>query len=185
MRSCMHKVGFNGGGLLVEMGSASVMSAFFDILRRHAVGHDEQSLICDRLYRRYVRAEDAEATMQGLVSIRTRLARIEVTAIDEDLSGEAMLASKVVAGACTVDHAFSQYFDAIARCIESADSAYRRFGSQPKFEYEYEPLRVVRSEIPAFVMDKRVPLLKYDELVGDPFWISGNAAREIRPRGEV
>ncbi|WP_134167095.1 hypothetical protein [Paraburkholderia caballeronis] len=59
----MRKIGFNGGGLLYELGLASDVSLFFDCLgadTQEANHEQDWSLLTDRLYRRYLRLDELE-----------------------------------------------------------------------------------------------------------------------------
>ncbi len=178
----MHKVGINGGGLLVEIGDASAMSVFFDLVTEHAFQLDEPAiaLVCDRLYRRYVRREDAEATLEALRSIRDVFSSVPATTLEERIANEKKDGSGILFTETNLAGAFSKYFSAIDRCIESAEYAFQYFEEGRKLEYSYEPVMVIRSELPGFMLDKRIPLSAYDELGGDPFWLKPRENRSCR-----
>jgi len=169
----MYKVGFNGGGTLIEVCDVSVMEAFFLLIRDHAttLSEAELALVGDRLYRRYVRLEDAEATRLVLASIRQSFSELPVAMLDGRLPDKDRVENPLSNTDGTLAGAFSKHFDAIERCLESAEVNLRHFSGKPEFDYKYEPVVVIRSEMPGFMLDKRISLSAYDGLDGPPFWL--------------
>lgn len=72
---------------------------------------------------------------------------------------------------------FGRYFSAISDCMHSAAVNEANFGSDPDYEYRYEPVMILRSEMPAYFIDRMIPLPEYDLLEGDPFWLRQWTAR--------
>lgn len=176
----MYKVGINGGGLLVETGDVFAMSVFFDLVTKHAslLEKSESALVCDRLYRRYVRREDAEATLEVIRSIKDLFSSIPTSTLDSRFSNENRESSGILFSEDYLSEAFSKYFSAIERCLESAEYMFRYFEKDEKVDYAYDPVVIIRSELPGFMLDKRISLSAYDELEGDPFWLKqGSTSR--------
>lgn len=169
----MYKVGINGGGLLVETGDASAMAVFFDLVTEHASLLDATvlTLVCDRLYRRYVRREDAEATLEALRLIKGMFSSIPASTLEKRFSGAQGESSGILFNEENLLGAFSKYFSAIERCIESAEFMFRYFEKHEKIEYSYEPVVIIRSEMPGFMVDDQISAQAYDELEGAPFWL--------------
>jgi hypothetical protein len=170
----MRKIGFNGGGLLCELGPAPDMALFFSCLERYAEqDHPEQdwSLLTDRLYRRYLRREELEPALALMTQAQETFAqRPAKTSIEWD---EKMLAnpekSWLDPDQSTLADVFGRYFQGFANCVESARLNYETFKSYPG--YSYEPVRTVISDLPGFARDKNKPLAEYDALEGEPFWL--------------
>lgn len=169
----MHKVGFAGGSSIVQVGSASAMSAFFTLIRECSGQSSDRdwSLVSDRLFKRYVRQEDAQLTKKDLEDIRVLFSNVQATEINRVLGSGGLADAGLTQGAESLAEAFSRYFDAAFHCIESAEVNFAMFGSDPEYQYKYEPVVVIRSEMPAYVVDSRIPLSDYDELTGNPFWL--------------
>ncbi|CNH99839.1 Uncharacterised protein [Yersinia bercovieri] len=71
----------------------------------------------------------------------------------------------------TLADVFSHYFSAFFECIESAEVMFEEFKSYPG--YQYEPLKVVITDMPLYLDDQHRSLDKYDALGPDdpPFWL--------------
>lgn len=170
----MSNVGFKGGSSLFDMGSPRAMSAFFDVICAHQNLSQEgsMSLLADRLYKRYVRREDVEMTRILLRKVKELFAEMPsndlLTFLDRDEAKRNGF--NVEAGNLAL--VFGRYFDAIEHCMESAEVNFQEFATDPSMGYSYEPVRVVRSQMPAFIIDKRIPLSTYDNLQGEPLWSS-------------
>lgn len=169
----MYKVGFTGGSSIVEVGSANGMNAFFALIRESTRRSPERdwSLISDRLFKRYVRQEDLQSTKRDLEDIRALFSVVQATEVNKVLGMEELASASLTKGAESLSESFSRYFDAAFHCIESAEVNFAMFGSAPEYEYSYEPVIVIRSEMPAYLVDSRIPLSDYDELTGNPFWL--------------
>jgi hypothetical protein len=176
----MYKVGINGGGTLTEVGDADGMQAFFDMISMIGESMDDESikLITDRLYRRYVRLEDVEQTRNVLASIRERLLAVPTIVLKERFPALNEERSGILFGEGSVAFAFSKYFYAIEHCLEAAEVSLRYFSAKPEFGYHYEPVMVVRSEMPACIVDRRSVLSEHEQLDGPPVWLRPLIARQ-------
>ncbi len=170
----MSNVGFHGGSSIFDMGGSKAMTAFFDVIRAQlSLSHEPSTtLLTDRLYRRYVRREDVVMTRPLLSKVRGELLKEPDSSLLKLLDQQEADMNHLDVGAGSLAQAFGRYFDAIEHCMQSAEVNFQEFASDPSMRYSYEPVRVVRSQMPAFIIDKRIPLSAYDDLQGEPLWRS-------------
>lgn len=170
----MSNVGFKGGSSLFDMGSPRAMSAFFDVICAHQNLSQEgsMSLLADRLYKRYVRREDVEMTTVLLGKVKEALVDMPSSGLLTFLDRDEAERNGFDVEAGNLALVLGRYFDAIEHCMESAEVNFQGFATDPSTGYSYEPVRVVRSQMPAFIIDKRIPLSTYDNLQGEPLWSS-------------
>lgn len=165
----MRKVGFHGGNLICELGSASDMVLFFDCLKVYAgLGHLAQdwSLLTDRLYRRYLRREEldrASLLMEQAQQIFALIPAKSGVEWDPAMIGN-LEKSWLSLGQLTLADVFSKYFEHFVKACDSAKSFEEVFNI-------YQPVRVVIADLPGFARDKNKPLAEYDALEGKPFWL--------------
>ena len=169
----MSNVGFRGGSSLFDLGSSQAMAAFFELIRSHPqlLANAGCELVTDRLYRRYVRRVDVASTRKILEKVKDVFSGTSSSALLSMLNQVEAMQGGLDLGADNLAKVFSRYFDAIEHCMESAEVNFQEFASDPASSYCYEPVRVVRSQMPAYMMDKRIPLAAYDDLDGRPFWL--------------
>ncbi|WP_321852795.1 hypothetical protein [Paraburkholderia tropica] len=170
----MRKIGFAGGSSICELGTASDVNLFFDLLRFYV--EDEHpdtdwTLLTDRLYRRYLRSEETGHALALMERVRAIFAEKPAhTSVEWD---QQMLAdherSWLDATQPTLADVFQKYFASFAYCVESAKLNYEAFKAYPS--YSYEPVRTVISDLPGFARDKNKPLEEYDALEGKPMWL--------------
>jgi hypothetical protein len=149
------------------------IAAFFALIRE-ATGQlpgRDWGLVTDRLYRRYVRQEDVALTKELLLEVKELFSKISSTELNSHLDVDARASGGLDLGAATLDGTFARYFDAAFECMHSAEVNFAKFGADAVNPYSYEPLLIIRSQMPAFMVDKQIPLSAYDELDGDPFWL--------------
>lgn len=163
----MRNIGFHGGHTIYELGSTSDMILFFECIKVYVVqNHPQQdwSLITDRLYKRYLHLEElneASKLMNKIIEIFTALPNAAINWEDSKVTPEnTMLNSKLP----TLADIFSRYFEHFFSAIESAKSFVVAFEI-------YQPVRIVISDMPAFMLEKKRSLEEYDNLVGEPFWL--------------
>lgn len=152
----MKHVGFMGGSSMFELDSPKGMMTFFEKINEYVSSVDSNDrwlLLTDRLYRRYVKMEDLDETARLLIKVRSGFSLIR----DIEL-GESSLGSEV-----TLGDTYSRYFDAFDHCMESAKIFFASWGV-------YQAVRVVVTDVPDFMVDKKRPLADYDSLEGLPFW---------------
>ncbi|WP_426575545.1 hypothetical protein ACP179_01475 (plasmid) [Xenorhabdus stockiae] len=136
----MKHIGFMGGSFLIKLNSPSEMVDFMDILHKSAINSEEKEVI-DRLYKKYVKIEQLDIIL------------LVVNRAKNQLSPE-------------MQEIFSQYFDGVETCIESAKLVYDR-------RKIFLPLRIGITDIPDYIYDKDRPLEEYDALGAEdlPFWL--------------
>lgn len=150
----MSMVGFCGGGLMHESGTANEIQIFFDTLRgvEQITFNDlEWSLVLDRLYRRYVRFEDIDKTKQVMDYYKTILVKKS-----EDEISNLLL----------------RYFRHFDSSVSSALSFYQAFG-------EYLPIKISVVDLPWYLLEGQRPLHEYDQLEDKPFWLRAYTEEEI------
>ncbi len=166
----MRKIGLDGGHTVYELGPVSDVVLFFGCLNAFVVSQypeNDWSLLTDRLYKRYLRQDDLEqafALMERAKGIFLMLPRTTVE-WDESLQGNrevTWLDSKQD----TLGTIFSRYFDLFSKAKGSAISFFGEFGI-------YQPVRILISDMPSFILERKRPLSEYDELsLNDlPFWL--------------
>lgn len=168
----MYKVGFIGGNTLVEVGGVVGMRAFFEVIAavETSDGDTSMSEIVDRLFRRYVRLDDVARTRSVLISVKEKLSSWSTRDLAAELSEAERDQSGILFSECNVAAAFSKYFFAVERCLDASESSLKYFSERTDIAYEYEPVMVI-SQVPAFILDRRIPLSDYDLLDGPPYWL--------------
>ncbi len=166
----MRSVGFFGGHSLYELGPVSDVILFFKCLNCFVVAKKadrDWSLLTSRLYRGYLRVEELELASQLMSEVRNIFLMTPSSAvyelrddIDEQEGGW------IVAKGGDLEEVFSKYFDLFIRAKESALSFLKEFEI-------YQPVRVIASDMPAFILERRRSLAEYDNLSSAdlPFWL--------------
>lgn len=168
----MKNIGFKGGGALYELGTVDDVVTFFYFLgyfTNKKFPKKDWCLLTDRLYRRYLKFEQADIAVLQMIAVKEIFLELDGRSIDwpsRDTHGSRLDVKKK-----NLYCIFEKYFDAFFYCCESAKVNYEGFKSYPG--YEYEPVRVVESDMPGFIFDKIRPLEQYDALGADekPFWL--------------
>ncbi|KGM27773.1 hypothetical protein [Photorhabdus akhurstii] len=171
----MRHIGFSGGALIVELGTVNDVALFFECLKLFVEWkYPKQNwhLLTDRLYKRYLRLEDVEVAKEQMMQARQLFMELPSSVIEWD---QTILAdsekSKLNPELLMLSDVFSRYFSAFLECLESAEVMYEEFKSYP--DYQYEPLKVVITDMPLYLDDQHRPLEQYDALSPDdpPFWL--------------
>ncbi|GGF21934.1 hypothetical protein GCM10011611_29990 [Aliidongia dinghuensis] len=163
----MPNVGFFGGHTVHELGPAADMQAFFACVNIAAsrLHLDPASLsLIDRLYRRYVRLEELQATALVIERIRAVMAAIPPQNVDWNSITPPYGATKLDISKPNLADLFSRYFLALDDATKSAESFYKKFG-------KYRPVLTIISDMPRFVIDEKRPMSDYDTLQGEPIWL--------------
>jgi len=136
-------LGITGGSSLIEVGDQNYVQGFFDFAKPILFEKNmaDAALIIDRLYKKYVRREDAEKTA-FLLQVLER----------QDVEGK-----------------FNRILSAVRYCSDSAELNFLGFKDFPN--YSYEPVRIVVAEQPWFLLEKKRPLEEYESNEGQPFWL--------------
>lgn len=166
----MRKIGFDGGHTVYELGPVSDVVLFFECLNSFVVSQypdQDWSLLTDRLYRRYLRREELERSFALMERARSIFSTLPSASVewDEGLQTDrdkTWLDSRQD----TLGAIFSRYFDLFSKAKDSAISFLDEFGI-------YQPVRVLVSDMPALIVEKKRPLNEYDALgLSDlPFWL--------------
>lgn len=140
-------IGVLGGHSLFEVGPATSLCAFFQAIQDSGFeGSPEApaSLITDRLRCRYIPTDHVPAARKALAALRHHLTQRGSTELDRAL--------------------MHTLLTAVDQAAEAALSFRAEFGID-------QPVRLVFAELPAFMIDKKRPLIDYDRLHGPPFWL--------------
>ncbi|MCJ8170894.1 hypothetical protein [Atopomonas sediminilitoris] len=166
----MRKIGFDGGHTVYELGPVSDVVLFFECLNSFVVSQypdQDWSLLTDRLYRRYLRRDELERSFALMERARSIFSMMPSASVEWDESLQAdrdktWLDSRQD----TLGTIFSRYFDLFSKAKDSAVSFLDEFGI-------YQPVRVLVSDMPALIVEKKRPLNEYDALgLSDlPFWL--------------
>ncbi|WP_282876579.1 hypothetical protein [Pseudomonas peli] len=166
----MRKIGFDGGHTVYELGPVSDVVLFFECLNSFVVNQDQDqdwSLLTDRLYRRYLRRDELERSSALMERARGIFSTMPSTSVEWDESlqtyrDKTWLDSRQD----TLGAIFSRYFDLFSKAKNSAVSFLDEFEI-------YQPVRVLVSDMPALIVEKKRPLSEYDALgLSDlPFWL--------------
>lgn len=166
----MRKIGFDGGHTVYELGPVSDVILFFACLNAFVVTKDldqDWSLLSDRLYKRYLRQDELEESFVLMEKAKSIFFTLPSSLVEWD---ENMQADRdrtwLDSRKDTLGDVFSRYFDLFSKAKNSAVSFFSEFGI-------YQPLRVLVSDMPALMVEKKRPLNEYDtlELNDLPFWL--------------
>ncbi|HYD41357.1 MAG TPA: hypothetical protein VEB43_11060 [Anaeromyxobacter sp.] len=163
----MKTVALKGGVFLSELGPASDVDAFFQSIRAFVsepttLGLD---LLLDRLYRRYLTAEQLPRAAALMQHVEARFASLSANVLHQVGLGKM---TRLQTGHGTLADVFAPFFETFRECAESASETAAACTDLPDFEYL--PVRLIRSEEPWFSVDDDRPLAEYDRLEGEPFW---------------
>lgn len=166
----MRTIGFDGGHTVYELGPVSDAVMFFECLNAFVVAeHSGQdwSLLSDRLYRRYLLQEELEASWVLMEKARRLFLALPASSVEWDAAMQADPAKTWLdASQGTLGDIFARYFDLFSKARASVVSFSDAFGI-------YRPLRVVVSDMPALMIEKKRPLGEYEALEASdlPFWL--------------
>ena len=138
------------------------IAGYFDV-----AGSNKDEALLERLYRRYVRFEDLEATHAMIKKIKQAFIRIKTVNVDWSKTSFEAMDTKLDLSKETLADVFDKYFESFDKRINEINYFFDRYG-----EY-HDPLRFAISDIPYHVIDTDLtPLSKYDELKEDelPLW---------------
>ncbi len=162
----MRNVGFFAGPSLFELGPVADVQIFFDCVAAFAVPQHPEldwTLLTDRFYRRYLRLEELRPAQVLMDHAKAAFERTPSQAVDwQNISKPSAVTRLNPSGPSLVD-VFKKYFEAFSHCRESAEIFLETFR-------QYQPLKIVVSDMPAFLKDKSRLPQDYDSLDGAPFW---------------
>jgi hypothetical protein len=138
-------IGFSCFGNLLQVGNVFFFLSFFGevkkIIKTGEIPQKYIHLICDRLYKRYIKEEDLAATTEAMDFIAEKFKSVTKT-FEEN------------------EHMFSCY-----KRILKKDKFFRIDEGE-----KYFPIRIVVAELPHCVIDNHRLLSTYDTHDGPPFW---------------
>lgn len=160
------QVGFLGGSSLAELGPASDVKFFFKCAAHYGPNRDPEmnwDLITCRLYRRFVRLVDAEETHSLMSRLEQSLLNVRTSDVDRSRAKYG-IHSTLGFAMPTLKDVFDTYFRHFTYCNESAVLFFQTWSIE-------QPVRIVRSALPGFLVDKKRVLSEYDDLTGQPLWL--------------
>lgn len=165
----MRKIGFLGGHTVYELGPASDVVFFFHCLKTFVVGRfpaEDWGVLTDRLYRRYLRLNELEHAASLMLKAQEELSRETKFFVMFDEYIKHYSESWLNSDKDSLDGVFSRYFELFFLAKQSAISFFSEFKI-------YQPVRLVVSEMPMLMLEKRRPLDDYENLDINslPFWL--------------
>lgn len=170
----MKNVGFSGGSSIFELGPSGDVELFFECINfcvvKQRPDHD-WSFLTDRLYRRYLTLAQLDYSATTMGRVREQFAALSSTSLDLKKLTTASVATRLDLSRATLLEVFDKYFQGFDYCVKSAKIGYESFKSYKG--YEFEPVKIVISDLPQFFEDKSRPLEAYDALKSSdqPFWL--------------
>lgn len=162
----MRIVGFSGGSSFFELGTVSDVQFFFNCIDAFAVPSDpnvDWSLLIDRFYRRYLRPEELIPAQQLMDKVKSVFERTPSSAVDWSAMALPSAVTRLDPSGQNLAEIYKRYFEAFSHCREMAEISHYKWN-------EYQPLKVVVTDMPRFFTDKDRPLGEYEALEGEPFW---------------
>ncbi len=117
----------------------------------------EWPLVLNRLYKKYVRYEDINKTKEIMDFCKSKL-----TEASENEN----------------TNIFLKYFRQFNSAVESAIYFYEYFN-------DYVPVRIVVVDLPWQMVEARRPLREYDQLEGEPYWMTDYRWEEMERLGNL
>ena len=169
----MRNVGFTGGVSMIEVGPVNDMLLFFECLRLicvHRQPERDWSLLTDRLFKRYLRLEEADEAKTLMLLAQELFTKTSSQSFNWSQLSVALSESELDFSQKTMADIFSPYFRGFFKSCERAKSTHEYFKSHQ--DYKYRPIKVATTDIPYFIDEKLKPLSEYDALTDDdlPFW---------------
>ena len=159
-----------GGGNVKQLGLTSEVVAFFIHVRRFAstsLGPEQQNLLLDRLYRRYLRIEEVESSLAALTIVQRCFEGIRSGDVDWKALGVDLSKPRFQSPDTSLAFVWS---DLIRRVTECGDaSIYFCHSAKSRF---LDPVRLSRSDFASLDREKKRPLGEYDALDGPRFWLA-------------
>lgn len=160
------RIGFMAGADLYELGSEYDVELFFDAIRYLVAPRFPDlnwDVVTDRLYKRYLKEDELDQAQEAL-RVAERTLQLEFASRLATLPN-ADQADVANGSTGTAGDVFRDYFEKFRSAVESAKSFKANWG-------EYVPLKIGRTDIPEFAVDRDRPTNSYDALVGRPLWSS-------------
>lgn len=147
------RIGFSGGGNVISCGSVEDFLLFFSAIKRfinwkEGPSRKSEYLVCNRLYKKYVKTQDLNNTTETILFIQQQFNKIQ--------SDNGQKLSNI----------FSKIFSAYNRCTESI-SYYLNKGDE---ECAENLQIIVTLPLPYASFDLHRSLEELDNWDGPPFW---------------
>lgn len=160
-------IGFCGGSALCELGTISDVKLFFECVDFFVAKKDPEknwALLLDRLYCRYVRFEDLDDAMVLMMEVKSKFLALPSSEVNwnMDLVGDRRR-TWLDPTQSNLGEVFQTYFQHFAHCVESAKLFAKSWNI-------YQPVKITRTELAWFMIEKSRPVEEYDLLEGEPFW---------------
>lgn len=168
---CDLKIGYIGGGIIIDLGTDSDMKLFFDSISYYLPSkypEKDWSILTDRLYRRYLKLEELDIAESLMKLVEEEFKQLDREAVDWSKTKSDKIKSDLDITKATLFDIFSNYFRAFYRCIEFA--VYEN-----KHSNFYRPIMVAITTIPYVISYEKIPLSFFDNLGADekPIWWTG------------
>lgn len=168
-------VGFMGGASVFELGSIGDMDLFFtclDALDASAKFGDGWRAFLIRLYFNYVKLSELDEAVRMMEEAFVLFSKLPSASVAENVSAIASSEGTAlpIAASDNLADLFRRYFIAFGKCASSAASNYKAFSSYAT--YTFQAPRIVRTDMPRMVVEKRRSLIDYDGVAENslPFW---------------
>ena len=160
----MKKIGFRGGALMHQLGSANDVMSFFYCIEQFASEGKEQKfdLLLNRFYRNYLRLGELDIAVNLMDEVHECFKTVDSKKVEWDtlLLTETSLDTKKA----YLSDVFSRYFLAFNNVVESAQMFYEGYK-------KYQAVTIIVADIPENLKSKKLPLDEYDTVIGDPLWV--------------
>ena len=151
------KIGIFGGHSVYEFGTEKETLQFFELARRQLEMKPADIQLLEKLYSGYVPHSENAQIFKWVDSLNQGLLKMADTEMtDTKTARDVRLIQK--------------FNDALVKAAESARAFYEEF----KIDH---PVRIVRSDLPEFMIDKTRLLSEYEANRGLPFWRSPSPER--------
>ena len=160
-------IGFCGGGAICELGTISDVKLFFECVDFFVAKKDPEKnwvLLLDRLYRRYLREEELDEAASLMIEVQSKFLALPCSEVDwkMDLIGDRRK-TWLDPTQSNLAEVFKVYFQHFAHCVESAKLFAKSWSI-------YQPLKITRTELAWYMVEKSRPVEEYDLVDGEPFW---------------
>lgn len=164
-------VGITGGGVLVEIGDKIYFEFFFYCIDKFFLSRfsdESKAQLVRRLYCKYVKYEDLDETMNLLRKIQDQFEAVTEKEVLNEVNQSRY--SKLSADAINLNIFFSRIFEGIYQCLEASSENMKAFANTQN--YSYEPVMIVRADLPYYFDDKNRPFEAIEAHDGAPLWFS-------------
>ena len=159
----------SGGQMTRLLNSVAELQALFYCIRLYgsdALTDFERSLVCDRLYKRYVADDDVPALIVALGKISKAFALVQSNRVNWAMLGVEVGKPGEPGTTLTLASVWEEDLERIRKCARDVIEMIE-IGHRWK-----RPLVISRADFASLISEKKRPLTDYDELEGDPFWLA-------------